>query len=294
MIEFAPSDSFWPLCVGGKSKPNKLKLKAAIQNGPKVMKKFTIAAALIGGVLLTSQSGFAQSTFVANDLYLGFQNAGGGGTEDYIINLGAASGIVVGQSSVVDLSSLFSLSDFYAVLGTNSSSMYGGVVGGRQAGIGTADVYLTQFRNGGAGNQLVPGSSVSSMMTRAGINNSVSALTQLAAPGALTGVLDTTKSWEAYVEPTLSLASFYGQSGFNPDSPVSPSGIFYEDLYLNANGNISGSTAFTYEGYFTLDLTGGSPSLMFTNVPEPGTCAMLSGLGLLMLALRRQSNRQRS
>ncbi len=256
------------------------------------MKKFTIAAALIGGVLLTSQSGFAQSTFVANDLYLGFQNGTNGNGSDYLINLGAASGIV-GQSSVVDLSSLFSLSDFNAVLGS-SSTLYGGVVGGQQASSGTADIYLTQWRSGGAGDPLVPGSSVSAMMTRAGINNSISTLSQLAAPGANSGVLDSTRSWEAYVEPTLSLASFYGQSGFNPDSPVSPSGIFYEDLYLNANGNISGQTTFTYEGYFTLDLTGGSPSLTFTSVPEPGTCALLSGLGLLMLVLRRQAKSQSS
>jgi len=133
---------------------------------------------------------------------------------------------------------------------------------------------------------------VSATMTRSGINNAVGALTQIAAPGANSGVLDTTKSWEAYVEPTLSLASFYGQSGFNPDSAVGPSTVLYEDLYYNANGNISGSTSFAYEGYFTLDLTGGSPSLTFTSVPEPGTGAMLSGLGLLMLVLRRRSNRQ--
>ncbi|HUA39332.1 MAG TPA: hypothetical protein VMA35_13150, partial [Candidatus Sulfopaludibacter sp.] len=75
------------------------------------MKKLTRAALVVGGAILTFQSAFAQPSFVQNDLYLGFQNSGGGGSADYIINLGPVSGIV-GQSSVVDLSSDFSSSLF--------------------------------------------------------------------------------------------------------------------------------------------------------------------------------------
>ena len=106
---------------------NKTKLIAKKIN---IMKKITIAAILVGGAFMACQSGFAQ-TFVANDLYFGFENAANGGTEDYIINLGAASGIV-GGSSAVDLSAAFTLADFNAVLGS-SSSMFGGVVGGLQS-----------------------------------------------------------------------------------------------------------------------------------------------------------------
>ncbi|HTQ50230.1 MAG TPA: hypothetical protein VMJ12_05925, partial [Candidatus Acidoferrales bacterium] len=73
------------------------------------MKKITTAAVLFCGAILISQSALGQ--FVANDLYMGFENQAGGGSSDYIINLGAASGIV-GGSSVVDLSTSFSLSDF--------------------------------------------------------------------------------------------------------------------------------------------------------------------------------------
>lgn len=216
------------------------------------------------------QSAFAQPTFVANDLYFGFQNQDGGGTQDYIINLGAASSIV-GGAVVVDLSSDFSLSKFNTVLGS-SSTMYGGVVGGKQASSGTADVYLTQLRSGGAGAPSVPGSSVSAMITRSGINNAVATLTQLNAPAASTGILDATKSWESYVEPSLTGNSFYSQCGFNPDSAVGPSTILYEDLYYNANGSIqSQPTAYVYQGYFTLDLTGGSPKLTFTPKDAPAS-----------------------
>ena len=75
------------------------------------MKKLTTAALLVGGAILASQSAFALPTLVNDDLYLGFQNLNGGGTADYIINLGAASGIV-NQSSPVDLSGDFSSSLF--------------------------------------------------------------------------------------------------------------------------------------------------------------------------------------
>ncbi len=232
------------------------------------MKKLTVAALLLGGALMAFQSAIAQN-FIPNDLYFGFQNQDGGGTQDYIINLGAGSNIV-GGAVVVDLSTNFALSKFNAVLGS-SSSMYGGVVGGKVANPSTADIYLTQLRSGGAGTPSVPGSSVSALITRIGIDNAVQTLTQLNAPAANTGILDGTKSWESYVEPTLSLNSFWGECGFNPDSVVDPTIVLYEDLYYNVNGNISGQTAYVYQGYFTLDLTGGSPKLTFTpkNAPAP-------------------------
>lgn len=258
-----------------------------MQNGFKVMKKLTSAALLVGAALVACQSASAQ--FTADDLYLGFQNQAGGGTEDYIINLGAASGIV-GQSSVVNLSSDFSLSDFDAVLGT-STSLFGGVVGGSAAANPTSDVYLTQLRSGGAGTPSVAGSSVSATFTRSLDNQTISPLSNLNAPAAGTGILDTSKTWEGYVEPTFTTQSFYGNSGINPDSAVSPSSVLYEDLWYTSKSTISGSAGFTYEGYFTLDLTGSQPLLTFTGVsavPEPATYALLSGAGLLMLVLRRR------
>lgn len=235
------------------------------------------------------QSVFGAGEFVANNLYFGFQNAAGGASSDYIINLGAASGIV-GGSSVVDLSGDFSISLFNTVLGV-SSSMYGGVVGGLQTSSGAADIYLTQLRSGGAGIASVAGSSVSATVTRSGINNAVATLTQVNLPASNgSGLLDSAKSWESYVEPTFSTGSFYGQSGINPDSAVSGSSVVYEDLWSASNGSISGNPQpYNYLGYFTLDAANSTLTFTPAAVPEPTSCALIGGGSLLLLALRRRS-----
>ncbi len=239
---------------------------------------------------MASQAGFAQgSTFVSNDLYLGFENQAGGGNQDYIVNLGQASGIV-GGSSMVNLSSQFSVADFNAVLGA-SASMFGGAVGGYQTSSGSADMYLTQLRSGGPGNPLMPGSSMTTMFSRGSIDNTVSTLSQVNLPAAGTGILDTTKSWETYIEPTLTASTFYGASGFNPDSPVSHATVLYEDLWSVANGTLSSHSAFTYDGYFTLDVTGANASLTFTPsaVPEPSNYGLIGAGSLLLFAFARRA-----
>jgi hypothetical protein len=278
------------------------KLNARKQrNKRNFMKILTRAALLVGGAILASQSIFAQ-TFVQNDLYLGFQNLNGGGTADYIINLGAASG-VVSQSSVVDLSSDFSLSLFNsASLQGTSSKIFGGVVGAANSAFnsGTAVVYGTALRTSNIGDPALAGSSAPAGLTKQSIDNSTeSAIGQLIAPSAGTGLLDNSKSWEAYVEPTLNSGSFYGNAGFNPDSGVSTSSVLYEDLWKTSDsGDARGSSGqpYTYVGYFTLNLTGSSPSLTFTPqaVPEPTVLGLLGGAGLLLLSFRRRFNNKNS
>ena len=251
------------------------------------MKKLTTAALLFGGAILVSQPALGQ--FVNNDLYMGFQNQAGGGTEDYMINLGAASGIV-GSSSVVDLSSDFSLSDFNGVLGT-STSLLGGVVAGSNNNQ-APDLYATQFRSGGAGIPSVPGSTSPGTFYKGDLFLGYSDIGQLAlvAPAAGAGVLDTSKSWENYVEPKNANGTFLGDMGINPDAPVGPSTVLYEDLWYNSNSSSTTKIPFTYEGYFTLDLTGSSPSLTFTPsaVPEPTVLGLLGGASLLLLSFRRR------
>jgi hypothetical protein len=251
------------------------------------MKKLTTAALLFGGAILVSQSALGQ--FVNNDLYMGFQNQAGGGSEDYIINLGAASGIV-GSSSVVDLSSDFLLADFNAVLGA-STSLFGGVVAGSNNNQ-APDLYATQLRGGGAGTPSLPGSSSPGNFYKGDLLVGYSDIGQLTlvAPPAGNGVLDNSKAWENYVEPNYAAGTFYGDTGINPDSSISSSGVLYEDLWYNSNGSSSVKIPFTYEGYFTLDLTGSSPSLTFTPaaVPEPTVLGLLGGAGLLLLSFRRR------
>ena len=255
------------------------------------MKKLTLAASLVGGALLASQSAFGG--FIANDLYLGFQNAAGGGSSDYVINLGAASALPTAYASL-DLSSDFSLANFNSVLGA-SSSLIGGVVGGSAAN--SADIFVTQLRTGnlgeiGTGQINHPGSSVTATPTRSQIQGAVSTLGQLTtAPAPGTGALDTTKQWEAYVDPALPTSStFNGNIPFSPDATIAGNSVNYLDLWTAAKSTLSGTTSYSYLGYFAIDTTGASPSLIFTPaaVPEPGTCSLIGGGSLLLLALRRR------
>jgi hypothetical protein len=226
------------------------------------MSNLTTAALLVGGAILACQSAFGQA--IANDLYFGFQNQAGGGTEDYIINLGKASGIV-GKSTVVDLSSDFSISDFDAVLGS-STSMFGGVIGAASSTVngGTGDVYATQLRSG-VGIPSVAGSTAPGAVSRATDNGAYSDLGTLYSPASGAGGLDPNTTWENLVEPTFTAGSFYGITGVNPDSSVSASAILYEDLWESSSSSLSGTRPFAYLGYFTLDLTGANPKLTFTS-----------------------------
>lgn len=221
----------------------------------------------MGGALMVSQTAFAQVALISNDLYMGFENQAGGGSSDYIINLGPASGIV-GGGSVVNLSSDFSLSDFNAVLGV-SSSMFGGVVGASSGS--PPDLYVTQLRSGGAGIPSVPGSTSPGTFYKSDIIAGYNDLTQLLnLPTAGNGLLDTSKYWESYVEPTFTSGTFYGDTGINPDSAVGTNSVLYEDLWYVSNSSNSAKIPFTYLGYFTLNPTS-SPSLTFTPTNAPAT-----------------------
>ena len=252
------------------------------------MKKLITAAVLAGGAILASPSAFAQAT--ANDLYMGFQN-GTNVSSDYILNLGPASGII-GGSSVIDFSSYFSLSDFDAVLGS-SSSLMAGVVGVYQtSGSNPApDMYATQLRSA-LGTPPVAGSTAPGDTSKSVINLSASpVLGGLDGPAVGTGVLDASLSWQSVVEPGTAVQNFYRNSGVNPDSAIGAGGVLYEDLWTVSNGTLTGVASWTYEGYFTLDLSGSSPSLTFTSVPEPTILGLLGGAGLLSLSFRRRLSR---
>lgn len=240
------------------------------------MRNLTGAALLTGGAILASQSVFgATYDTTANNLLFGFQNAAASGTEDYIINLGAASSIL-GKSTVVDLSSDFSLADFNAVLG-GSSSMLGGVIGAAGTSTGgnnssTADLYATQLRSGGAGNPSVAGSIAPPGLTKAQDQSAYSAISgTLATTSAGSGILDTSKSWESQIDPGTGSPSYHSVTGIDPDSSVSTSAVLYEDLWFTTSSSLTGAKAFVYQGYFTLDLTGANPKLTFTSTNVVGS-----------------------
>ncbi len=226
------------------------------------------AATVIAGAVMASQSALAQVAFVKNDLYMGFQNSGGGGSADYIVNMGPAASII-GGSSVVNLSASFSESSFNssALRGTDPTQIMGGAVGGTNSN--TAGVFVTVLRTSNVGTPSLAGSTAPAGLTRSGDTIAVQDLTPMSSPAAGTGVLDTTKSWESQVEPTFNVNSFYGASGINPDSPVTTSSVVYEDLWATTNSSISGSKPFFYQGYFTLNFTGATAIVTFTPLAAP-------------------------
>jgi hypothetical protein len=124
-----------------------------------------------------------------------------------------------------------------------------------------------------------------SSITSGGISSSVSDLTSIPFPTASSGVGDSTKSWSAFVDK-LAAGSFYGDSGIDPDSAIGSSGIINEGLW-----EATPTSNYTYLGYFTLDTTGGSPSLSFTSiqaVPEPASASVLGGGALLLWVFRNR------
>jgi hypothetical protein len=92
---------------------------------------------------------------------------------------------------------------------------------------------------------------------------------------------------------TLGPGSFYGDSGINPSATLDASGVVYQDLW-----GATPSGAYSYLGYFSLDLGGAQASLTFTPtaapVPEPSGMAIF-GLGAVvcLFALRNHNENRR-
>lgn len=225
------------------------------------MMKLTKLTTLAATATLLTQGALAD--FKTNDLYLGFNASAA--QSDYVIDLGQATTAVgVGGTAVKDLSGLMSMNTFSNVFTSGPSGVNVAVVGGNNT-FQHYDIYATQVRTGGLGDPAVPGSNLS------GANHSSGTLA--AAAGTLTGnpwptagnsTVDSTKSYTARVGPALTSTDFYGKSGVNPFGTFDSPTIIYLDLWYATVTN-----AYSYKGYFTVDLSGSSARLTFT--PSAGT-----------------------
>ena len=252
------------------------------------MTNFLKAATVAAGLGLVSIS--AQAAFTANDLYLGFTSAGASG--DYLIDLGQPGSVGVGGSSVFNLTGDFSLSLFNATFTSGPTGVSMGVVGGQNQFPSSYNIYATTLRSSGPGNPAFAGSDLSPFNHSQGtIGNAVSALTTVPFPTAGNGVVDGNKSWSGNVSPTFTAGSFYGASGVDPNSTIGATGVLYEDLW-----KATSTSAYSYLGYFTMDLSGSSPALTFTPsatpVPEPGTVPLIAIAGVSWLLLARKLHRK--
>jgi hypothetical protein len=233
------------------------------------MKQSTKAVILALGMASVYQA--AQAQFTANDLYLGLTQSSA--SSDYIIDLGQPGVVGVGGSSVVNLSSDFSLSLFNSIFTGGATGVSMGVVGGQNHFPSSYDLYVTSPI--GANMSLFNTSQTT-------LGNAEANITGMPLPTAGNGVADSTKSWAADISPTFTANSLYGASGIDPDLAIDGSGIINEGLY-----EATPSSVYNYLGYFTLNTTGASPSLTFTPsaVPEPTTASILGG-GVLLWVLR--------
>jgi hypothetical protein len=250
------------------------------------MQKMSIKTTLIfsaAAAFLATQTAFAQ--IPANDLILGF-NQQGVSSSDYTVDLGNAANIL-GASR--DLSSSINMSLFNQAF-SSPNGVAAGIAGGN-SGIGTKDVFVTQFRDLTVGNPVSLGgsatptqpSSASFISTAAASVNSVSPLGVNPSGG--------TTSWSAQVAPNASDTTgtpFLNAISVNPMGVISSSSIVL-DLWQDNRSGSTGQTGWFFDGFFTLTFTGpNSETLTFTPVPEPGTYGFVAGAGLLALCLRRQ------
>jgi hypothetical protein len=214
-------------------------------------------------LISVSFSQLARAAFTINDLYLGFNESSA--ESDYIINLGLATTAVgVGGATVVDLSSQFSLSEFNSIFAGGANGVNVAVVGGDNA-FGSYDVYATQIRTNGAGNPAVPGSSLSGQThSQTEISGAAAALSGSPWPVAGGSTNDTTKSFTSAVGPTVTAGDFIGKSGVNPFDTFGSPAIVYLDLWY-----ATPTVAYTYKGYFKIDISTGTPHLTFTPSGAP-------------------------
>jgi hypothetical protein len=141
------------------------------------------------------------------------------------------------------------------------------------------DIYATAVRTGGAGNPAVPGSSLTGKSHSTTIlATSATALGPIAFPAPGTGTNDSSKSYTKQVGPAVTASDFVGKSGVNPFGTFSSPATVYLDLWY-----ATVPAGYTYVGYFTADLSTGTPHLTFTpavgSQPPPAPALTINRTG---------------
>ena len=268
------------------------------------MNKIIKSTMLAAGAVLVTQGAHAQ--FANGDLLLGFTTSGS--ANEFVADLGNFSSVVgVGGTTPVNLSSDVNggngLTSFSSVFASGPNGLNVGVAGGNNS-FGASSIYVTAARIGGAGNPAVAGSSTPTSLAhtpgKAGIAAvaSMDSASGLSLSGGQSGVFARAGNAAGYswfnglenLTPPVG-TSYLESTGYNPDSTASGSVVFL-DLYGTPSTSSSGTYNFSYQGYFTFDDSGASPTLTFTPaataVPEPSTYGIIAGAGLLLVCLRNR------
>lgn len=273
------------------------------------MKRFTKFGVIGASVVLATSLAHAANT----DLVLGI--TGNGASSDAVVDLGSAAQVGVGGASVVDLidsrgasfsATGLSGTSFQSLL---SSVFSGGVNGanmtlaGGQGGSSTF-FYLSANRGSAGSDPTAPLSTTPTTWSKnqqgtvggypAGVLNGASISFQggNAAISDGTASAPNTSSFSYLILGVNNLSTSVNSYQLTLPNTTVSGGKAYEDVWFN---KASGSSllGWQYQGYLTLDLTGDTTQLLtFTPaavaVPEPGTYGLMAGLGLLVVAVRRQ------
>lgn len=274
------------------------------------MNKLTKTAILAAGMALASQVAQAANT----DLVLGF--TGNGASSDAVIDLGSAAQVGVGGTSVIDLidsrgasfsATGLSGANFQTLLnsvftGVNGVNGAGLTLGGGQGGLSTF-FYLTANRGAAGSDPTTPLSGAPFAWSKsgqqsvggypAGVLNGAAISFQggnAAVPLSSGGAVNTA-SFSYLILGTGNTGTSVASYQTVPSATVS-GGKAYEDVWLDSNAGTS-LGGWQYKGYLTLDLSGATTQMLtFTPstvaVPEPSSYGLLGGLGLLVVAARRQ------
>lgn len=236
------------------------------------------------------------------DLVVAFTKNVGGTLNDYIVDLGAV------PSTTTDFSSLIaSYSSVYGSLATANvnfgaigtiSAVTGNSYGNAQAWTSTLRTGVADTSFGTPGTEGAPFHPSNGQLDAAinvggsiNIGGSAGGITGAIAPGDAS-------SFSSLIAQNPStggtaLHSYASYLNSNPLTTVNASGITTLDIWTTSDNSNDGDPttgAWTYVGNLQLDLTGATPLLTFdvAPVPEPTTCSLLGGLGVLALTFRRK------
>jgi hypothetical protein len=256
------------------------------------MKKLTKIALITvtAGISVT----VAHAQIKSGDIILGFTSPSA--TQDYVVDLGNMSSL--GDGATHHLGSLIDLTQFGGAGHTFPSvnGTFTGVMFGQQVGIPGDLAGISVVRNGAAFNPANPAPGASDVLPTLNppSGNNVTAASTDASSLALGNPLQSDGFSFTSQSAILTAGSFANNLQWDPRSQISGT-IITMDLFESTRqanvGRGTVATPYTYYGTLVLDLTGPNAVADFTGaaaVPEPSTCVMLVGAGLLLVVLRRR------
>lgn len=271
------------------------------------MKNHLYKAALVAALGMAGAVAAQASSPASGDVVLGFTSqSAGASADDYLVDLGAlpAGGNVAANYNTALNVSGFSESAFTAagVAGSalgSGGTLYAGLVGYISGGTTTSSIYMSQVDNG-SGSPTAAGSGPLVSPTGTALISAYDDATSLNPSGAVSAANVGSFSYGVALNPsqqgsnTTGTGNMAGEAANNPMGTISSSLVF--DLWTGKATPSRGGATFngwTYDGTVTISLANDTLTAIYdevnvSSVPEPATYGIFGGLGLLVLALRRQ------